>query len=105
MKYSEFPYKRVSVESKKKEMNQWLERFNTAESVSEGSGRGGGMDVVKSNIEKLGGNILVTSKLGEGTTFKISFPSRKFSISEDYTSVIFYQNKFIDFIILDFLEI
>ena len=35
MKYSEFPYKRVSVESKKEEMNQWLERFNTAESVSE----------------------------------------------------------------------
>ena len=35
MKYSEFPYKRVSVESKKEEMNQWLERFNTAESVNE----------------------------------------------------------------------
>jgi hypothetical protein len=35
MKYSEFPYKRVSVESKKEEMSQWLERFNSAESVSE----------------------------------------------------------------------
>jgi chemotaxis protein histidine kinase CheA len=43
--------------------------------VSEVSGRGVGMDVVKSNIEKLGGEIKVSSKLGQGTTFKISFPS------------------------------
>ena len=55
----------------------FLPNLSTAESVSEVSGRGVGMDVVKSNIEKLGGNILVTSKLGEGTTFKISFPSTR----------------------------
>ena len=35
MRYNEFPYKRVSVESKKEEMGEWLERFNTAESAAE----------------------------------------------------------------------
>jgi two-component system chemotaxis sensor kinase CheA len=53
----------------------FLPNLSTAETVSEVSGRGVGMDVVKSNIEKLGGEIKVSSKLGQGTTFKISFPS------------------------------
>ena len=53
----------------------FLPSLSTADSVSEVSGRGVGMDVVKSNIEKIGGKIKVTSKLGQGTTFKISFPS------------------------------
>ena len=35
MRYNEFPYKRVSVESKKEEMSEWLERFKTSESADE----------------------------------------------------------------------
>jgi two-component system chemotaxis sensor kinase CheA len=48
--------------------------FSTAETVSNISGRGVGMDVVRTNIEKLGGTIDVNSKLGQGTTFKIKIP-------------------------------
>jgi two-component system chemotaxis sensor kinase CheA len=48
--------------------------FSTAETVSNISGRGVGMDVVRTNIEKLGGTIDVNSKLGPGTTFKIKIP-------------------------------
>ncbi|NLJ59039.1 MAG: chemotaxis protein CheA [Tissierellia bacterium] len=47
--------------------------FSTNEAVTEYSGRGVGMDVVKSNVEKVGGTVLVDSKPGVGTriTFKI----------------------------------
>lgn len=48
--------------------------FSTKEEVSEVSGRGVGMDVVKSNIEKLGGEIKMMSKVGEGSSFKIILP-------------------------------
>ena len=48
--------------------------FSTAEQVSDISGRGVGMDVVKTNIESLGGNIEVDSKPGEGTTFIMKLP-------------------------------
>lgn len=48
--------------------------FSTAEKVTNISGRGVGMDVVKSNIEKIGGSVDVFSKLGEGTTFKLKIP-------------------------------
>lgn len=48
--------------------------FSTKESVTEVSGRGIGMDVVKSNIENLGGEITIQSKTGEGSTFKLSLP-------------------------------
>ena len=48
--------------------------FSTAEKVSNISGRGVGMDVVKTNIEKIGGTVDVHSKLGEGTTFRIKIP-------------------------------
>jgi two-component system, chemotaxis family, sensor kinase CheA len=49
--------------------------FSTADQVSDLSGRGVGMDVVKEKILSLGGQILLSSKLGEGTTFKLSIPS------------------------------
>jgi two-component system chemotaxis sensor kinase CheA len=48
--------------------------FSTAEKVTNISGRGVGMDVVRSNIEKIGGTVDIFSKLREGTTIKIKIP-------------------------------
>lgn len=48
--------------------------FSTKEQVTEVSGRGVGMDVVKTNIEALGGQVNLTSKLGQGSSFKIMIP-------------------------------
>ena len=48
--------------------------FSTAEKVTSVSGRGVGMDVVKTNIEKIGGTIDLQSTLGRGTTIKIKIP-------------------------------
>ncbi|MCG8553783.1 MAG: chemotaxis protein CheA [Proteobacteria bacterium] len=48
--------------------------FSTAEQVTDISGRGMGMDVVKTNISRLGGVIDVQSELGVGTTFVITLP-------------------------------
>ncbi len=48
--------------------------FSTARQVSNISGRGVGMDVVKTNIEKIGGTVDVSSVHGRGTTLKIKIP-------------------------------
>jgi two-component system chemotaxis sensor kinase CheA len=48
--------------------------FSTAEEVSEISGRGVGLDVVKKNLQDLKGTIDVISRPGEGSTFRISLP-------------------------------
>ncbi|MCH9844750.1 MAG: chemotaxis protein CheW [Alphaproteobacteria bacterium] len=48
--------------------------FSTADKVSSVSGRGVGMDVVKTNIDKIGGTIELHSLLGRGTTFTIKIP-------------------------------
>jgi len=48
--------------------------FSTAAAVSEISGRGVGLDVVKKNIQELKGSIEVISRTGEGSTFRISLP-------------------------------
>jgi two-component system chemotaxis sensor kinase CheA len=48
--------------------------FSTAEQVSNISGRGVGMDVVKTNIEKIGGTVDIQTELGRGTTLKIKIP-------------------------------
>ncbi len=48
--------------------------FSTAEKVTNVSGRGVGMDVVKSNIEKIGGSVEVTSTPGEGSIFTVKIP-------------------------------
>ena len=48
--------------------------FSTAKVVSDVSGRGVGLDVVKSKIEALSGEVEVKTKLGEGTTFIIRLP-------------------------------
>ena len=48
--------------------------FSTAEKISDVSGRGVGLDVVKTKIEGLGGDIEVHTELGEGSTFIIRLP-------------------------------
>ena len=48
--------------------------FSTAEKISDVSGRGVGLDVVKNKIEGLGGDVEVVTKLGEGTTFIVRLP-------------------------------
>lgn len=48
--------------------------FSTAEKISDVSGRGVGLDVVKSKIEALGGDVEVKTKLGEGSTFIVRLP-------------------------------
>ena len=68
----------------KAELNQMTNRevlklimkpgFSTATKVTNTSGRGVGMDVVKRNIENLNGTIDIDSKVGEGTRFRIKIP-------------------------------
>ncbi|PZQ47359.1 MAG: hybrid sensor histidine kinase/response regulator, partial [Micavibrio aeruginosavorus] len=48
--------------------------FSTAEQVTSVSGRGVGMDVVRTNIEKIGGSIVLKSVEGKGSTFLIKIP-------------------------------
>jgi len=48
--------------------------FSTASAVSEISGRGVGLDVVKKNIQELKGTIDIVTTVGEGTTFRIMLP-------------------------------
>lgn len=48
--------------------------FSTNEVVTEYSGRGVGMDVVKQNIEKVGGVVSISSELGEGTSISLKIP-------------------------------
>jgi two-component system chemotaxis sensor kinase CheA len=48
--------------------------FSTAKAVTDLSGRGVGMDVVRTTVEKLGGSVALTSRVGEGTTIRMSLP-------------------------------
>jgi two-component system chemotaxis sensor kinase CheA len=50
--------------------------FSTADQVSNISGRGVGLDVVKTSIETLGGEIQIASRAGAGTTFVLRLPAR-----------------------------
>jgi two-component system chemotaxis sensor kinase CheA len=52
----------------------FLPGFSTKDVASDVSGRGVGMDVVKTNIQKLNGSIDIKSTVGQGTTFTISLP-------------------------------
>jgi two-component system chemotaxis sensor kinase CheA len=52
----------------------FLPGFSTAEKVTDVSGRGVGMDVVKSNLDKLGGVVDIASEPGSGTTIRIKLP-------------------------------
>ena len=52
----------------------FLPGFSTAEKVTNVSGRGVGMDVVKTNVEKIGGTVDVQSTRGRGTTVRVKIP-------------------------------
>lgn len=48
--------------------------LSTAKDISDISGRGVGMDIVRNNLEKLGGSVSIDSKLGRGSRFKVRLP-------------------------------
>src|SRR3989454_1009952 len=52
----------------------WEPGFTTADTVSQVSGRGVGLDVVRRNVETLGGSITVHTERGRGTTFDVRLP-------------------------------
>ncbi|HZN24306.1 MAG TPA: chemotaxis protein CheW, partial [Burkholderiales bacterium] len=52
----------------------FLPGFSTKDQASSVSGRGVGMDVVKTGVEKLNGRVEIESEVGVGTTFRISLP-------------------------------
>lgn len=61
--------------SKKEIVNLlFMPSFSMAKKITDISGRGVGLDVVKSNIEQLGGDVEVTTKLGEGSMFTVRLP-------------------------------
>ncbi len=92
-----------------KELSSFLfmSGFSTKEKVSAFSGRGVGLDVVRTNIEKIKGRVRVESKAGKGTTFILTFPlslatlqglfvfsgGRKLLIPSQYVVDIVYRNK------------
>jgi two-component system, chemotaxis family, sensor kinase CheA len=52
----------------------FLPGFSTADKVTHFSGRGVGMDVVRTNIERIGGSVDIDSQLGRGTTIRMKIP-------------------------------
>ena len=52
----------------------FMPSFSMAKKITDISGRGVGLDVVKSGIEQLGGDVSVTTELGKGTTFTVRLP-------------------------------
>jgi two-component system, chemotaxis family, sensor kinase CheA len=52
----------------------FLPGFSTAQKVTKVSGRGVGMDVLRTNIEKIGGSVDIQTNLGAGTTIRIKIP-------------------------------
>ncbi|HEU5350736.1 MAG TPA: chemotaxis protein CheW [Terracidiphilus sp.] len=52
----------------------FLPGFSTAAAVTSVSGRGVGMDVVRTNVEKIGGKVEIDSRLGKGTTLRLRIP-------------------------------
>lgn len=61
--------------------------FSTKSEVSEISGRGVGMDVVKTNIEKMNGEVKVISHVGKGSTFRVMLPLTMAIIDGMVTSI------------------
>lgn len=61
--------------SKREKINLiFMAGFSTAEQVSSVSGRGVGMDVVRSNVEQIGGTVELSSEVDHGTTIKMTLP-------------------------------
>lgn len=86
--------------------------LSTAEEVSSVSGRGVGMDVVRANIERVGGSIEVSSKPGEGSSFQLQLPltlsiiaaltvgsgSQRYAIPRSYVEeIVFGSSAHVDF--------
>lgn len=64
--------------------------FSTADKISDVSGRGVGLDVVKTKIESLGGSISISSVLGQGSTFRIQLP---LTLSIIYSMLVKVENE------------
>lgn len=65
----------IKVMSEKEKVNLiFLPGFSTAAEVTDVSGRGVGMDVVKTNLDQLGGHVDIISEIGHGTTISIKLP-------------------------------
>lgn len=62
--------------------------FSTAEKVTDVSGRGVGMDVVRTNIEKIGGVVDLESEIGVGTTFHARLPLTKAMVASSLISAL-----------------
>jgi len=62
--------------------------FSTKDQASDVSGRGVGMDVVKNNIESVGGALEVRTKVGEGATFAARLPLAKALVSSSLTAAL-----------------
>ncbi len=60
--------------SRDKQALIFLPGLSTAREVSDVSGRGVGMDVVKTNLDRLGGQVEIFSEIGKGSTFRIKLP-------------------------------
>jgi two-component system chemotaxis sensor kinase CheA len=52
----------------------FMPNLSTAAEVTEVSGRGVGLDVVRTNVERLSGSVVVSSEVGQGTTFQLTLP-------------------------------
>jgi two-component system chemotaxis sensor kinase CheA len=65
----------------------FLPGLSTAKTLTDISGRGVGMDVVKTNLDRLGGKVEIVSVLGKGTTFRIKLPLTLAIISSLIVSV------------------
>jgi len=61
--------------------------FSTADRVTQVSGRGVGLDVVRRNVERLGGAIAIHSETGRGTTFRIKLPLTLAIVDGQFVSV------------------
>lgn len=69
------PPESIQAMSEKEKMHLiFLPGLSTSEKVTDVSGRGVGMDVVKTNLGRLGGKIEIESELGQGTVFRIKLP-------------------------------
>ena len=60
-----------------------LPGFSTAEQVTNVSGRGVGLDVVRAALAQQGGDVLIESELGRGTIFSLTFPLRQGTLTRD----------------------
>lgn len=66
--------KAAALSDRDKQALVFLPGLSTAREVSDVSGRGVGMDVVKTNLDRLGGQVEISSEIGKGSTFRIKLP-------------------------------